>query len=85
MERTLKKLWETIYELDILTADWIDPNFDDDGSDELAVEIDALPVDEPLASVVDPNGPPCPCGRRGSLSVAVSVMVISELVATRHI
>ena len=30
MASSLKKLWDTLDELDIRTADWIDPNFDDD-------------------------------------------------------
>ena len=56
MASSLKKLWETLDELDIRTADWIDSNFDDDGSDELAVAIDELPVDEALTDVVDAEG-----------------------------
>ena len=55
MASSLKKLWDTLDELDIRTADWIDPDFDDDGSDELAVAIDELPLDEPLTDVIDAN------------------------------
>ena len=55
MASSLKKLWETLDELDIRTADWIDSNFDD-GSDELAVAIDELLVDEALTDVVDAEG-----------------------------
>ena len=55
MASSLKKLWETLDELDIRTADWIDSNFDD-RSDELAVAIDELPVDEALTDVVDVKG-----------------------------
>jgi very-short-patch-repair endonuclease len=56
MASSLKKLWETLDELDIRTADWIDPNFDDDASDELSVAIDELPLDEPLTDIVNANG-----------------------------
>jgi very-short-patch-repair endonuclease len=56
MGSSLKKLWETLDELDIRTADWIDPKFDDDGSDELAVAIDELPVDVALTDIVDTDG-----------------------------
>ena len=56
MASSMKKLWGTLDELDIRTADWIDSNFDDDGSDELAVAIDKLPVDEALTDVVDAKG-----------------------------
>jgi very-short-patch-repair endonuclease len=56
MASSLKKLWETLDELDIRTADWIDSNFDDDGTDELAVAIDELLVDEALTDVVDAEG-----------------------------
>jgi very-short-patch-repair endonuclease len=56
MASSLKKLWETLDELDIRTADWIDPRFDDDGSDELAVAIDELPVDVALTDIVDTDG-----------------------------
>jgi very-short-patch-repair endonuclease len=56
MASSLKKLWETLDELDIRTADWIDSNFDDLASDEVVVAIDELPLDEPLTNVVDANG-----------------------------
>ncbi|MFV8316254.1 hypothetical protein [Mycobacterium sp. 23] len=56
MGASLRKLWDTLDELDIRTADWIDPSFDDDVSDELADAIDDLPIDEALADVPDVDG-----------------------------
>jgi len=56
MAASLKKLWGTLDELDIRTADWIDPSFEDDLSDEIADAIDDLPVDETLVEVAEGEG-----------------------------
>ncbi|MCX5042425.1 AAA domain-containing protein [Aldersonia sp. NBC_00410] len=53
MASSLKKLWDTLDELDIRTADWIDPSFDEDVPDEIAGAIDELLVDEAIADVAD--------------------------------
>lgn len=53
MASSLRKLWDTLDELDIRTADWIDPRFDEDVSDEIAEAIDELLVDEAIADVAD--------------------------------
>ncbi|RAV11216.1 ATP-binding protein IstB [Mycobacterium colombiense] len=56
MGASLRKLWDTLDELDIRTADWIDPSFDNDVSDALAEAIDDLPIDEALADVPAEGG-----------------------------
>ncbi|AEV71527.1 IstB-like ATP binding protein [Mycolicibacterium rhodesiae NBB3] len=53
MASSLKKLWDTLDELDIRTADWIDPSFDEDVSDEVAEAIDDLLIDEAIVDVAD--------------------------------
>jgi very-short-patch-repair endonuclease len=53
MPSSLKKLWDTLDELDIRTADWIDPSFDEEVSDEIAEAIDDLLIDETIADVAD--------------------------------
>lgn len=53
MSGTLKKLWEALDELDIRTADWIDPSFDgDEGADEWEVVEDHV-VDAMLCEADD--------------------------------
>ena len=50
MPGSLDKLWKTLNELDIRTADWIDPNFDEDEVEEVGEEsLD----DEGTTEVVD--------------------------------
>jgi very-short-patch-repair endonuclease len=56
MPKALQKLWETLDELDIRTADWIDASPDDDVPEELADAIDELPVDEALTDIADSEG-----------------------------
>ncbi|WP_433703440.1 AAA domain-containing protein [Prescottella equi] len=57
MASTLKKLWKTLDELDIRTADWIDSSFDEDVSDEIAEAIDDLLVDEAIADIAHTGEP----------------------------
>ena len=56
MAKALQKLWDTLDELDIRTADWIDASPDDDVPEELADAIDELPVNEALTDIVNSAG-----------------------------
>jgi very-short-patch-repair endonuclease/DNA polymerase III delta prime subunit len=53
MASSLKKLWDTLDERDIRTADWIEPSFDKDVSDDVDEAIDDLLVDETIADSGD--------------------------------
>lgn len=57
MPSSLAKLWSTLDELDIRTADWIDPNFDEDVTDEVSEETDEPLVEEPVVDVTDSAEP----------------------------
>jgi len=61
MPATLQKLWETLDELDIRTADWIDPSFAAGVPEDVAASIDELDISETLNDAVGisvPTGGP---------------------------
>jgi very-short-patch-repair endonuclease len=60
MPGTLKKLWDTLEELDIRTADWIDPSFTDDEATDHEDDIDESVVADLLSDVdeVKAGAPP---------------------------
>jgi hypothetical protein len=61
MPGTLSKLWQTLDELDIRTADWIDPTFDDDDGPEDEDEVeDAVGEDIPSEPDEAEHKPPSP-------------------------
>ncbi|MCW2685340.1 MAG: IstB-like binding protein [Mycobacterium sp.] len=53
MPGTLRKLWETLDELDIRTADWIDPSFIDDETADDEDDIEESVVEDLLSEVDD--------------------------------
>ena len=53
MPGTLRKLWETLDELDIRTADWIDPSFIDDAASDDEDDLDESVVEDLLSEVDD--------------------------------
>lgn len=53
MVATLQKLWETLDELDIRTADWIDPSLGDNATSESMLDDD--PVDAVVGEIADPE------------------------------
>jgi very-short-patch-repair endonuclease len=62
MPGTLRKLWETLDELDIRTADWIDPSFTTDSASDNEDDIDESVVEDLLSEADDTepewDGPP---------------------------
>ena len=46
MAGSLRKLWGTLDELDIRTANWIDPSFDEDVADETGEVIEEVVIDD---------------------------------------
>jgi very-short-patch-repair endonuclease len=62
MPGTLKALWDTLDELDIRTADWIDSSFDEDeeleAGDQVEESTDADGVEDSMADDADVDSPP---------------------------
>jgi very-short-patch-repair endonuclease len=53
MAGSLAKLWNTLDELDIRTADWIDPKFGEDITDEMVEVIEDVVVDDLVTDIRD--------------------------------
>ena len=58
MAGSLAKLWSTLDELDIRTADWIDPSFGEDVADETVEVIEDVVVDDATAAARDGSSQP---------------------------
>ncbi|WP_308160156.1 AAA domain-containing protein [Mycolicibacterium goodii] len=80
MPGTLQSLWDTLDELGIRTADWIDPNFDD-----ALDEVDDQALDDELAALVESESTdleeaPSVVGETRSDSPVGTVTLVRELV-----
>jgi very-short-patch-repair endonuclease len=53
MPATLKKLWDTLDELDIRTADWIDPSFTDDETTDDEDEVEGSDTEDVVTEVLE--------------------------------